>query len=246
MSVRMPEKLGKSPLVEVVFEIRFEPTIPAAGDILPGLLYSQMKDEFPEVKALPNASVPREFREKTPDLKYMASHRLIGESKSVRIGDRVVYLTSLQYPGWTRFLEMVESLLEAVKGTGLTKQIERFSFKYVNLIEPSGDAKQLPLLNLRVEVIGNVPTERGFHFRSEYDEGKHTTILTISPGATAKMAGGKTVSGMIIEVDTIRFEPGSGFLTDRVSLLEEAHSIAKRTFFSLLTKDALERMMPVY
>lgn len=95
----MPAKLKLPPLRETFFEVQFEPVIPTAGDILPGLLYAQMKAEYPQVMPLPMATVPRKVRQQNPELHYQASHRLQGASSSILIGDRVVSLTSLQYSG---------------------------------------------------------------------------------------------------------------------------------------------------
>src|ERR1051326_2793995 len=100
MTSRMPEKLSLLPLREIFVEMQFEPVIPTAGDILPGLLYAQMKAEYPEVMPLPMANVPRKVRQQNPDLIYQASHRLHGVPGSILIGDRVVSLTTLEYPGW--------------------------------------------------------------------------------------------------------------------------------------------------
>ena len=162
MSLKVPQKLSNSPLRETIFEIRFEPSTPAAGDLLPGLLYSALKSDYPEVMSLPMANVPRAVREKTPDLHYQPSHSLRGSTLSVQIGDRGISLHAMEYPGWTRFKGKLESLIEAVKGTGLAKRVERFSFKYVNLLEASSSEKQLSFINMKVEMIGEAPSERGF------------------------------------------------------------------------------------
>lgn len=245
MNPTMPVKLKKSPLFEVLFEVRFEPTTPAAGDLLPGLLYSQMNADYPNVIPLAMANIPRQIRDQNPDLLYQASHRLRGEHHSISVGDRVVALSSTAYPGWNRFKEMVESVIRGVVSTGLTKNVERFSFRYVNVIEAPETDRQLPLLNARIELTGSAPIERGFHLRVEKDEGNFTTVIQVTPNAKATIpAVGKAVSGLLIDVDTLSVGIGSNFLTDRSSLLEEAHSVVKRTFFSLLTPSTLEKMGP--
>jgi uncharacterized protein (TIGR04255 family) len=247
MNTKMPQKLSFEPLRETIFEIRFEPTISAAGDILPGLLYSAMKSEYPDVTPLPMANVPRGAREKNPELHYQPSHRLKGKSSSVQVGDRVVSLSIMEYPGWTRFRGMLEGLIDVMKGTGFIKRAERFSLKYLNVIEMPATEKQLPLINARVELCGSTPIERGFHLRAELDEGKCITIVQIAPNATAKLLlTNKEVSGLLIDIDTIRFEVGNELWTNRTALLEECHLMAKRTFFSLLANTTLEKLKPVW
>jgi len=246
MNSRIINQLGKSPLVEAIFEMRFEADAPAAGDLLPGLLYSVMKNQYPQVIPLPLSSIPREIRDKTADLSYQPSHRLTNGPQSVQVGDRVLSVNALAYPGWAKFKEQVGSVLEAIKGTDLVKRVERFSFKYVNLIEADHTEEQLSLLNLRVEVIDKPPIERGFRLRVERDEGDFATVIEIIPNATAKrITAAKQVSGLLITVDTIRSKVGEPFFTDKSTLLEEGHSVVKKIFFSLLTNEALKRLEPI-
>jgi uncharacterized protein (TIGR04255 family) len=247
MTLRLPKKLSNSPLRETIFEMRFEPAMAAAGDILPGLLYSFLKSDYPEVVPLPLASVPRSIREKTPELLYQHSHSLRGSTSSVQLGDRVLAFHVMEYPGWITFKSKIESLVKAMQETGLVKHVERFSFKYVNLIEASASESQLALMNLRVELVGLAPVERGFQLRVEHEEGKCTTITQVIPNATAKLvSSGKEVVGLLVDVDTIRSDPGHEFWTAPGTFLDEAHAVAKVRFFSLLTESALKRLEPVW
>lgn len=247
MTLRLPRKLSNSPLRETIFELRFEPAMAAAGDILPGLLYSVLKTDYPEVVPLPLANVPRAVREKAPELLYQHSHSLRGGTSSVQLGDRVLAFHVLDYPGWTIFKDKIESLIKATQNTGLVKQTERFSFKYVNVIEASTSEMQLALMNLKLELVGQPPGERGFQLRVEHEEGKCTTITQISPNTTAKLViSGKEVMGLLVDVDTIRFDPGHEFWAAPGTLLEEAHKVAKVRFFSLLSEAALKRLEPVW
>ena len=148
MDLALLKFFRNSPLRQAIFELRFVPTIATAGDLLPGILYSVLKDDYSEVLPLPMASVPRNIRDLNPDLKYQPSHRLSSGPHSVQIGDCSVLLHTTEYPGWDNFKQRIESLIDALNQTGLVKQIERFSFKYTNLIEASKSEKQLPLLNM--------------------------------------------------------------------------------------------------
>ena len=182
MTQPLPQLLAKCPLREVIFELRFAPSKPAAGDLLLGILYSALKKDYSEMIPLPMASVPRQFRNQNPEMLYQPSHRLGSGMNSVNVGDRVVNVHTLEYPGWSRFKERAESLIGALQATGFVQQIERFSFKYTNLIEAAEPESQLPLLNMHVELCGKAPTEKGFHLRTELFEGKYTTIIQKNHG----------------------------------------------------------------
>jgi uncharacterized protein (TIGR04255 family) len=247
MKIKMPEKLKLTPLRETFFEVQFEPAIPTAGDILPGLLYAEMKAQYPEVMPLPMANVPRNVRQQNPELHYQASHRLHGSSGSILVGDRVISLTTLEYPGWTLFKEKLVSLIKVLRATEQAKTIKRFSFKYINLIEASAEEAQLAFLNMKIECGGTLPSERGFLIRTELDKGRCTTIVQIAPRSVIKVPPvNSEISGLLVDVDTVRFEPGTEFLVKPDLLLEEAHLVAKETFFSLLAPSTVERLHPVW
>lgn len=247
MTIKMPEKLKLTPLRETVFQVQFEPAIPTAGDILPGLLYAKMKAEYPEVMPLPMANVPRNVRQQNLELHYQASHCLHGASGSILVGDRVISLTTLEYPGWTLFKGKLVLLIEVLRGTEQAKAIKRFSFKYSNLIEASDEEAQLAFLNVKIECGGALPSERGFLMRTELEQGKCTTIVQIAPRSVVKVSPANSeISGLLVDVDTIRFEPGSEFLSKPDVLLEEAHLVAKKAFFSLLAPSTVERLKPVW
>jgi hypothetical protein len=53
-------------------------------------------------------------------------------------------------------------------------------------------------------------------------------------------------SGLLVDVDTVRFEPGPDFLEDPELQLEETHSVAKKAFFSLLTPLTVDRLQPIW
>lgn len=247
MKSRMPVQLGKSPLREVIFELRFEAKTSATADLLPGLLYPVMKNEYPEVAALPIASIPREIRDRDSLLLYQPSHRLKGGPHQIQFGDRSILLVTTAYPGWSRFKDMVQVVVNEVKRTDLLKRVERFSFKYTNLIESQANENQLSFLNLSIQLLGEKPLERGFHLRTERDDQEFLTITEIIPGTTVKSpAISPEISGLLITVDTIRLGVGDEFLIDVAPFLDQGHSVAKQTFYSLLTESTIDRLEPVY
>ena len=246
MDLVLPKILGNSPLRETIFELRFVPTIATAGDLLPGILYSTLQKEYPEVVALPMASVPRPMRDNNQNLRYQPSHRLSSGPHSIQIGDHSVLLQTTEYPGWSDFKRRIESLIAALNQTQLVKQIERFSFKYINLIAGSSSEQQLPLLNIKIDLIGRAPSEKGFLLREEHSEGMFTTIIQISPNASVKIPPANTeFSGLMIDVDTIRIV-GNEFWTCHASLLDEGHLAAKTKFFSLMTNPTIQSFQPTW
>ena len=246
MKASFPSQLGNSPLVEALFELRFEPTNLGLGDLLPGLLFATMGTSYPNVSRLPLASIPREIRDRNTDLLYQPSHQLGDAPNSIRVGDRVILISSQQYPGWNRFKEMTQDLIKHVKETGTIDTVARFSLKYVNVLSTVAPEKQLPLLKMLISVNGNPPDERGFRLRTELHENNFITILEIITNATAKVIGPTGQAfGLLVTVDTLTTKIGKDFLDNPGDLLEQCHNAAKSTFFNLLTPEGLSRLKPV-
>jgi len=245
MTQVMPKKLRKSPLLEALFEVRFVPVVEGAGDILPGLIFGSLRSKYPRVEQLPAAAVPRSIRAGQEALIYQASHRLHGsDGASIQVGDRVAAVSTTSYPGWNAFRSMITELVGVLRTTGLVKTVERFSFRYINVLTSFANGKQLPSLKLNVELVGRSPNERGFLLRTEFESGALTTVVQIATDASAKGPGNVEVSGMLVDIDTVMKVPASTFFAEPMDGLEEAHRIVKETFFSLLTEEALAKLDP--
>jgi uncharacterized protein (TIGR04255 family) len=206
------------------------------------MLYAALKADYPDVSSTSLPKLPKEIRDQDPILRYQPTLTLCGAANSIQVGDRVFSLSTLAYPGWTNFKALIESLIRATKDTGLVKEVERFSFRYINLIECEPSEKQLTLLNARIDFAGDSVLERGMQIRFERDEFGFTTVIPITPQTSAKLPQNKTVTGLLIDVDTLRQNPKNYMMIRNALLLDEGHSILKRTFFSLLTDATMDRL----
>jgi uncharacterized protein (TIGR04255 family) len=241
-----PAKLSIIPILEAVFEVRFSPVTEGAGDVLVGLLYSGFP-AYSKVIALPAAAIPRDARDRDPNLRYLPSHQLAGEKKRIQIGDRVVSLSvGAPYEGWKAFRSEILTLIAAVKATNLVGSVERYSLKYVNLIEAEA-GKQLSLINGKFEVAGAPASEQGFRFRTELVSDGFTSIIEIFPSAVVQItAPAHSKSGILVQVDVIRMSSPEDIWQDAEPRLDELHQRVKTLFFSILTKDTIDSLGPIW
>lgn len=246
MGAQLPTALGKSPLLEALFEIRFQASRPAAGDLLPGILFSSLQDQYPEVISLPLARVPRDLRENDVNFLYQPSHQLVGRNASIQIGDRVLALAVQIYPGWPKFKMLAEQLVGSGEKTGLIENVERYSFRYINVIPVKAKYSQLQSLNAKIE-FGEAPVlERGFQLRAEFDDEGFTSIVQVVPNSIAQLVGGEEVTGLIIDIDTQKSSDDVNFFENKSQLLEDGHNALKRLFFSLISDQTLLQLDPSY
>jgi len=242
----LPEKLDKTPLVDAMFELRFEPKLESAGDLLPGILYSSYEGKYSEAESLPLSNVPREIRKKNDQIKFNAHTQLTSKKNTLRIGDRAVVLSIIYpYPGWTEFSKEILELLDKLRNTSLIKSTLRFSLRYINLIEAESN-HQMSLLNSKFEIAGEPASELGLQLRTEIITDNFLTILKIATNNAAKIEGFKEKKGLLIDIDTIQETSGELIWENTNKKLDACHRVLKERFFSLLLPETLESLVPTY
>ena len=241
-----PIRLERAPLIEALFEIRFDPTNESAGDLLPGLLYQSLGETYRDVETLPMASMPPDIRSKDPNLRYKPYHRLRGKNLQISIGHRVVTLSeSPPYSGWDHHKERILELLKSLRETRLIGSVERFSLKCINVIQTLEES-QLSLLDASIEIAGKTASDNGFHLRAETLEGNFVNIIEILPNTTVMVSDGSQKNGLMLNVDTIRNIDTEHFWEDELGNLEQAHAVLKNTFFKLLKDETIKGLVPVW
>ncbi len=101
---RLPIRITPCPIVEAIFEARFVSPQPWAT--MPGLLFAQIREKYPEQKTLPLA----------------------------QLRPRVISLVTKPnaYPGWSAIEPELKWLLERVKAAGFVGETERLSARYID------------------------------------------------------------------------------------------------------------------
>ncbi len=241
---RLPEKLRKPPVVECIFEVRFVPSKEGAGELLIGLLYSKL-GEFERIEALPAANIPHVARDNDPNLRYLYTRQLVRQSTRTLVGDRSAAFSQVgEYGGWGYFRSECIRLLNALSETKLLASAERYSLKFLNVIEIP-DSSLAPL-DARFELGGSPVVDAfGFRFRTESNSGPFTTVIEIVSGSVT-LPGGSSKSGLIASIDSIRMREGADIWNDPGSKLDEVHNVVKEIFFKLLKPETLAKLEPEY
>ena len=78
---RLPVSIQPCPIVEAIFEIRFESSYPR--DAIFGIIYKQFKDEFHKVIQLPVLQLPAAVREQDPNLKFTPHYKISADNFTI-------------------------------------------------------------------------------------------------------------------------------------------------------------------
>jgi uncharacterized protein (TIGR04255 family) len=247
MADRIPLRLKREPLVEAVWEMRFTSAKESVAELLPGLIFKGLPDKYPKTVRLPAADIPAAIAEGDPNLRYLPKLRLEHDNHAVLIGEHVVSLSCRRpYSGWAKFSCDVRTLIEVVNSTGLIERIERFSLKYIDLIQLD-EPPNLGCLNVNLALGGQQLKTQPVQLRTEIKRNGLIHIVQIISPATASLPGEQgQLTGVVLDTDTIRALGENESWAELENLLDEAHSEAKELFFGLLTSDTVARLGPEY
>lgn len=247
MDRKIPVRLKKEPLLEALWEIRFTSTKPSVLDLLPGLLFKALPDKYPDIIRLPVADIPDFIAEHAPRLRYVPKIRMEGGNQAIQIGKQMVALSCRrQYSGWKTFSADIRELVKVVRDTKLIDRLERFSLKYIDLIELE-QPPDLGCLNVGLKLGGHELNKQPVQLRIEIKEnGLIHIIQIISPAEAALPGEDKRLSGVLLDIDTINPMKEGESWEEVEGRLDAAHSSSKKMFFGLLTPETIEKLEPVY
>ncbi|HUX54725.1 MAG TPA: TIGR04255 family protein [Williamwhitmania sp.] len=248
MTTTLPKKLKKEPLIDAIFEMRFDSVSPVLL-ILPGILFRELGGEK-TIEALPIAQLPPEIRRADPNLKYSPLHRLDWGLFFVNIGDFSLSVScKYPYPGWNAFKPAIIEVMRVLLESKLTKTIERYSLKYIDVIPFSDHRLSVSMVNLEVMIAGHKLEKEPFSIQVEIPKNGMKNIVQIVSSAKATLYTGVIKEGLVVDVDTVANQNGVSMnaLFDRFpDLLDAIHQTNKEVFFDCITKPTLNSLEPVY
>ena len=131
-----------------------------------------------------------------------------------------------------------------LQSTGLINHPERFSLKYMDLIEleaqPSLASLEASLSLAKLDL-----TSRPVQLRTEIHQAPFIHVLQVASPVDLMIAGAERHRGTLVDIDTIH-PAGEDFWETLEQRLNEAHGQSKQLFFDLLTATAIEQLEPVY
>ncbi len=244
---RIPHRLAKEPLLEAVWELRFQSDADTVENVLPGVIFDKLAGSFEAPVRLAAADIPSAARAQQPMLNYTPAFRSDGINEkaplSIQIAPRAVTLNCRKpYLGWGKFKSEILILAEVVRTTGLIAAIERFSLKYVDLI-PASYPDYLAPLDGRFDLGGYQLGGSPLQIASQFPEDNFVHVITLLAPAIVKTAH-TTDEGLLVNIDTIFSAISVNFWERFGALLDQAHDLNHALFFGILTQETIEQLKP--
>ena len=238
----LPEgKLSKSPLVEAIIEIRFEPNVPP--DAMFGIFYKPMSQRYPKVEQLPVLQAPPAARERDPNLRFKPYYKFTNDNFCFQLGARTLILAQgTNYQSWENFLNEFKNIFSLAQELGIIKSVHRVGLRYINFFEGLDIFSKSKLF----VVYENAKVGEGQGLtRLEFKEGDFKKVINLSnnsvqskpnPGNDLDKPTHDIRPGSVIDIDVF-IESMQNINTDMTGKLDSAHSIAHQTFFGVLNED---------
>jgi len=220
------------PIQEAVCEFHFEERT-SWDSTYPGLIYSELKDTFPEKRSAKAHGIGIEAKASAPRVHSEERTRFFREDEQalVQIGPQFLSANRLApYESWEEFLEVIEAgystYREVVKPDGM----ERMNLRYVNRIEI--EAEELDLskyFNLGLRTGEDLPdTYFSFiaGFASECADGRDTLRVQMTSAETDRDG----VVGILLDLQYSLRDPHSINLGEVFEWLNTAHEEIETAF----------------
>lgn len=238
---RLPSRIDPCPIVEAIFEARFVSPQPWAT--MPGLLFAQIRNRYPEQKSLPVSQMPEEMRRQDPNLIILPLMQFLSESFLIQLGPRVVSLVTKPnaYPGWQAIEKELKWLLERLKEAGFVAETERISARYVDFFQ--GDVFKAFRLGLQI----NDKPLRGAQtdITTFLKRGSLSVRLQATNAAIVATKDGPT-AGSVLDIDAWFGPLDADIFGNGLERFAEAHYAIKGMFFGLIKPGFLSKLNPAY
>lgn len=250
MPKRLPSKLERVPLLDAVCELRIDSSV-ELHNVVPGVLLAEL-GTLSKVEQMPASNVPPELRASIPGLLDAPLVRIHLNHYLLLCGRASVAVAcKMPYPGWDTFKPQICSIFRTVLKLPVVRSIQRYSVKYVNLIEDADLNSQFQLLDWKLLVGEHDVRSGSVQLRCEISgPDEMVTNLQISTGGVAQIPNSSSPKvGAVVDADTVKPYITSdikNFQDELEDRLEAVHLENKKWVFESLRQSTVDAMGPTY
>lgn len=252
----LPSRLSCSPLLEVVFEIRFDSDFPFSV-MAPGLLFGD-RLSYIKAESQPAQQIPKNIRDKDPNFRYLPLIRFLDGDKSFSISDHSLVISlKKNYTGWKDFRSLIIESINKLNVPNLLKDVSSLSLLYINGIEHSVENNLANIISGKLELGPLDLTQSSIQLAAELQEEKKIipSVKIVNPALIndngSPLPDSPSVSlepklACVIEIRTVRksdlLDFTYNYKKDSENYLDELHSRGKGLFFSILNKEIVNKL----
>lgn len=239
----MLQTMPSDPIVEAIFDIRFNCPNNLVSSLILGSLYSTpgFKERFPTKSRLPAADLPAVMRQADPKLRYQPEYRIQGEREAILIGNFNLAITVQEpYPGWKHFKPKILETLDIINNIDEQLNVIRVAFRYINLLQSDKESTAFDQLNFDGRLGEFDLKQHNTSIGLELKVGDIDHTVRVNSNATLTNTLNQTSKvGTLLDIDTSRSIEETDFWADKEEIIENVRVAERDIFESLMEQSAL-------
>jgi len=237
MLEKLPKKITPCHIKDAIIELRFETSMPP--DAIFGVIYQEIKDDFPKSEDLPITQLPLQMR-RDINLLYKAYYKLTNKNFVFKVGPKMVSVSNIEeYEGWNNFSKKFYKCYSKIEKLKIIDKIVRLGMRYIDFYEFDIFDK----VNLNINKENQPLRSNDIFIRTLLESGRFKQTLQVSNNAEMQLKLGRK-KGSVIDIDT--YIENSNIKNNMKELIEKGHIAQKELFFSLLKPEFLQELNPEY
>jgi uncharacterized protein (TIGR04255 family) len=241
----IPEILSRDAILEVNFEIRFEPSQNSMPEIILGRLSEPYLQKGFSVERLPIGEIPQAVRDRDASLQYQPLVRLHSKDSQFRVsvGNRSYnFAVVRKYCGWKELIKELRRFIQHFFQSNIHTEIQRLGLRYQNaLTSPDHCIESLFDLNVELAIAGEeVSTPVSITYTKQHT----STLKSICRIVSSEYVQGDVPKGTsaLIDIDMFSDAFGTGSEETVLEWAEVAHQHEKLQFFSILPTSVIQKL----
>ncbi|HPD07561.1 MAG TPA: TIGR04255 family protein [Candidatus Bipolaricaulis sp.] len=225
------------PLMEALCEFRFAGGSPWDGTV-PGLVYEQLRDQFPKRKQVRAIEVHEKGTEQVVRPSERVHLLQEDERAVVQVGANVLVVNCLRpYPSWRRFSQLIGRAFNAYREAAQPGELATIGLRYINHIElPTGEADLGRYFEFRPFLGPRLPQSIDSFLVSvtvPYEEGRDRLRVELASVSASR----KGAIAFRLDLHYFLARGGAVPLDDALDWAETAHDRIEETFEGAITDD---------
>jgi uncharacterized protein (TIGR04255 family) len=245
----LTKKYKTAPIIEAVCEFRFSP--PSKWDLaVPGLIYEQVKKEFPKRAQAQQARVQREKDIEPPQFEISLIDKVAFKAESekqfIQVAPRAISVHRLApYEEWETLFPAIEKAFDAYIKVGEPESIARIGLRYINAFDlPSPRVDLDEYFGFFPNVPEAIQGEVGqFIIGALFgrNEGRDVLRLTFTSGGSPE----PNVARVLLDLDYYLERAGAVSIPQALEWVRNAHDRLEEAFEACLKDKARQLLEPI-
>lgn len=246
MFMRVPKKLQIVPILEALFEIRFESNTPEDTNI--GIIYNEFKNDFGLPSNLPLMNIPMDVRSKDPNFRYQAYQRLASKDGKflLQYGQRTISLhcVNYKYDVFQSYQDKINDLIERLDKLQIVTSVNRIGLRYIDFLTDSEiPGYKFSDLNLNINIAGmgfgdNFSCSTEFKAHNSSHRTQIFKMIQIQHEGNSKQ-------GDMIDIDSFTTKEIKDLKSIK-AIVPDIHEEQKKIFFGIMGEKVTALLGPTY